>query len=73
MNKEETKIAAVIKEKYRIYTGVFKKNTEAEKQAKLVGAKLGYQPFAKEKTIWIGVSNTLGSATIAQQNISREF
>ncbi|MEK4029354.1 glycoside hydrolase family 25 protein [Pseudobacillus sp. FSL P4-0506] len=73
LNKEETKAAVVTEGKYRIYTGAFKTNTEAEKQAKLIGAKLGYKPFAKEKRIWTGVFNTLESASTAQQNISHHF
>lgn len=59
--------------KYRVYTGIFKTGEEAEKQAKLIGAKLGYKPFAKEKRVWTGTFNTLESAIAAQQKISREF
>ncbi|MEK4029331.1 hypothetical protein MKZ02_12450 [Pseudobacillus sp. FSL P4-0506] len=73
LNKEETKAAVVRKGKYRIYTGAFRTEEEARKQAELIGEKLGYKPFAKEKRIWTGVFNTMESATIAQQNINREF
>ncbi|KIL79610.1 N-acetylmuramoyl-L-alanine amidase [Bacillus badius] len=59
--------------KYRVYTGIFKTDEEAKKQAKLIGAKLGYKPFPKEKRVWTGVFNTLESAMTAQQKISREF
>ncbi|GLY11434.1 N-acetylmuramoyl-L-alanine amidase [Pseudobacillus badius] len=68
-----TKPATVTEGAYRVYTGMFESDKEAEKQAKLIGAKLGYKPFAKEKRVWTGVFNTLESAMTAQQKISREF
>lgn len=59
--------------KYRVYTGAFKTKEEAEKQAKLIGEKLGYKPFPKDKRVWTGQFTSLESAMIAQQNIRREF
>lgn len=58
---------------YRVYTGVFSSEEEAQKQADAISGKLGYQPFVKERRVWTGAFNSLESAMSAQQNISREF
>ncbi|KAB7709101.1 N-acetylmuramoyl-L-alanine amidase [Bacillus aerolatus] len=73
LSKGEVKAAVIAKGKYRIYTGLFKSDAEAERQAQLIGTNLGYKPFAKERRVWTGVFNTLESAMTAQRKISQEF
>ncbi|MGC8230776.1 GH25 family lysozyme [Pseudobacillus badius] len=73
LQQEEPKLAAAVKGQYRIYTGTFHSEAEAEKQAKRIGKELGYQPFFKEKRVWTGLFETLESAKEAQRKISLTF
>lgn len=59
--------------RFRIYTGTFKDDAEAEKYAKLIENRLGYQPFVQDRRIWTGVFQTFESAQEAQRKIRGEF
>ncbi|WP_338749116.1 GH25 family lysozyme [Bacillus sp. FJAT-52991] len=73
LNKEGSTEVAVTNGKYRIYTGTFKSDAEAEKQAKAIAAKTGFETFAKGRRVWTGTFNAKESAIQAQDKIKKQF